>query len=42
MTKEDGTSGYHLVRTEEQQKRLFITVAHYAFGMGCSRVQNWC
>jgi len=39
---ENGGRGYHIQRTEEEQKQLFMAVAHYAFGMGCSRVQNWC
>ena len=39
---ENGGRGYHLVRTEEQAKQLFMAVAHYTFGMGGSKVQNWC
>lgn len=39
---ENGATGYHIVRTEEQQKQLFLTVAAYALGMGVSKVQNWC
>lgn len=39
---ENGGSGYHIVRTEEQQKQLFLTVAAYALGMGVSKIQNWC
>ena len=38
----NGATGYHIRRTEEQQKQLFAAVAHYALGMGCSKVQNWC
>jgi hypothetical protein len=38
----NGGSGYHIVRTEEEQKQLFMAVAHYGFGMGASKVQNWC
>jgi len=37
-----GGSGYHIARTEEEQKQLFLAVACYALGMGASRVQNWC
>lgn len=37
-----GGSGYHITRTEEEQKQLFLSVACYALGMGASRVQNWC
>jgi hypothetical protein len=38
----DGGSNYHIVRTEEEQQRLFMAVAHYGFGMGASKIQNWC
>jgi hypothetical protein len=38
----NGASGYHIRRTEAEQKRLFEAVAHYGFGLGCSKVQNWC
>ena len=38
----NGASGYHIRRTEAEQKRLFEAVAHYGFGMGCAKVQNWC
>jgi hypothetical protein len=41
-TEDNGASGYHIRRTEAEQKRLFEAVAHYGFGMGCSKVQNWC
>ena len=39
---ENGAGGYHIVRSEEQQKQLFLTVAAYALGMGVSKIQNWC
>jgi len=39
---ENGARGYHIVRTEEEAKQLFMAVAHYTFGMGGSKVQNWC
>jgi hypothetical protein len=39
---ENGGRGYHIRRTPEQQRQLFMAVAHYAFGMGASKVQNWC
>ena len=32
----------HGARPEEEQKRLFMAVAHYGFGMGACKVQNWC
>jgi len=41
-TKENGAGGYHIVRTEEQQKELFMAVAHYAFAIGACKIQNWC
>jgi hypothetical protein len=39
---ENGASGYHIVRTEEEEKRLFMAVAHYGLGLGACKVQNWC
>ena len=39
---DNGGRGYHIVRSREQQKQLFMAVAHYAFGLGASKVQNWC
>ncbi|MCE5237105.1 beta-galactosidase [bacterium] len=39
---ENGAGGYHIVRTEEQQKELFMAVACYGLAMGASKVQNWC
>ncbi|HUT88613.1 MAG TPA: beta-galactosidase trimerization domain-containing protein [Thermoguttaceae bacterium] len=41
-TVENGAVGYHIVRTEEEQSRLFLAVAHYALGLGACKVQNWC
>lgn len=41
-TVENGATGYHIVRTEEEQKQLFMAVAHYTLGLGGSKVQNWC
>ncbi len=38
----NGAFGYHIRRTQEQQKQLFAAVAHYALGLGCSKIQNWC
>jgi len=38
----NGGRGYHIVRSEEEQKQLFLTVAHYALGLGVSKIQNWC
>lgn len=39
---DNGAQGYHIVRTEEEEKQLFMAVAHYGFGLGGSKVQNWC
>ncbi|NOY80758.1 MAG: hypothetical protein GXP31_07110 [Kiritimatiellaeota bacterium] len=39
---ENGGTGYHIQRTEQEAKELFMTVALGSFGMGASRVQNWC
>jgi len=41
-TEANGATDYHIVRSEEEQKRLFLAVAHYGFGMGGCKVQNWC
>lgn len=41
-TVENGARGYHIVRTEEEQKQLFMSVAAYALGMGACKIQNWC
>ncbi len=37
-----GGSGYHIKRTEEDRWQLFLLIPHYAFGLGGSKVQNWC
>ncbi len=34
--------GYHKARTPAQAIDLFLTVAHYALGLGASRIHNWC
>ncbi len=39
---ENGGTGYHIRRTDQQARELFMTVALCSFGMGASRVQNWC
>ena len=41
-TVENGGGGYHIARTVQEQKQLFLAVAHYALGMGVSKIQNWC
>ncbi|MGC9317736.1 MAG: beta-galactosidase [Armatimonadota bacterium] len=39
---DNGASGYHIQRTEREQKQLFMSVAAYALGRGASKIQNWC
>jgi hypothetical protein len=41
-TVANGATGYHIQRTEEEQKQLFLAVGHYALGLGAAKVQNWC
>jgi len=40
--RELGATGYHIRRTEEEQWRLMLLLPQYAFGLGASKVQNWC
>ncbi len=37
-----GATGYHIRRSEDEQYRLFLLLPQYAFGLGASKVQNWC
>ena len=37
-----GGLDYHIMRTPEEQRRLFMAVAHYGLGLGACKVQNWC
>ena len=37
-----GAAGYHIRRNELEQYRLFLLLPQYAFGLGASKVQNWC
>ncbi|MDX9754077.1 MAG: beta-galactosidase [bacterium] len=39
---ERGGSHYHIQRTEREQQELFWWVAHVAWGMGVTKIQNWC
>lgn len=41
-TSERGGTGYHIARTELEQRQLAVAVAHYGLGMGAAKVQNWC
>ncbi|MBI4584975.1 MAG: hypothetical protein HY717_13260 [Planctomycetes bacterium] len=34
--------GYHTARSREEAIELFLGVAHYALGLGASRIHNWC
>jgi len=34
--------GYHTARTREEAIELFLGIAHQAFGLGASRIHNWC
>ncbi|MFQ6097719.1 MAG: beta-galactosidase, partial [Armatimonadota bacterium] len=38
----DVEGNYHEMRSREQLHDLFMTVCHYAFGLGASRIHNWC
>jgi hypothetical protein len=40
--RERGGTGYHITRTRDQQRQLFLAAAHYTFGLGGNRIQNWC
>lgn len=40
--RELGASGYHIRRSESEQWRLLLLLPQYAFGLGASKVQNWC
>lgn len=37
-----GGAHYHIQRTEAEQLRLFWRIAHTAFSMGVTKIQNWC
>lgn len=37
-----GGTGYHIQRTEWQQRQLFWWVVHAALGLGVTKIQNWC
>ncbi|MBN2450520.1 MAG: beta-galactosidase [Lentisphaeria bacterium] len=41
-TVANGAVDYHIVRSEAEQSQLFQAIAFCGFGLGCSRVQNWC
>jgi len=40
--RELGATGYHIRRTEEEQWQLMLFLPQLAFGLGASKVQNWC
>ncbi|HTU52258.1 MAG TPA: hypothetical protein VMF56_16830 [Acidobacteriaceae bacterium] len=36
-------TGYYIeARTEEYEQAYFLAIAHYAFALGASKIQNWC
>lgn len=37
-----GGQDYHILRSEQEQHHLFLGLAHYALGLGGSKIQNWC
>ncbi len=37
-----GAKGYHMRRTPEEQKRLFLLLPQYCFALGGSTARNWC
>ncbi|MGQ9880047.1 MAG: hypothetical protein ACUVSV_04180 [Armatimonadota bacterium] len=37
-----GGWGYHVQRTEWQQRQLFWWMVHAALGLGVTKIQNWC
>jgi hypothetical protein len=39
---ENGASGYHIARTKEEERQLFVGVVHLGMGLGVSKFQNWC
>lgn len=41
-TVDNGATHYHIRRSEEEQKQLFLAVGHYALGLGAAKIQNWC
>ncbi len=36
------TGEYIEARTEEYEQTYFLAIAHYAFALGASKIQNWC
>jgi hypothetical protein len=38
----NATEYYIESRTEEYEQAYFLAVAHYAFALGASKIQNWC
>ena len=36
------TGEYIEARTEEYEQAYFLAIAHYAFALGASKIQNWC
>ncbi|HOX37767.1 MAG TPA: hypothetical protein PL033_07245 [Candidatus Brocadiia bacterium] len=40
--EENGAFAYHIGRTEQEAIEHFLAVGYYSFGMGASKIQNWC
>ena len=38
----NATGEYIEARTEEYEQAYFLAIAHYAFALGASKIQNWC
>ena len=38
----DDTGYYIEARTEAYEQAYFLAIAHYAFALGASKIQNWC
>ncbi len=36
------SSDYLVSRSESYEQSYFLTIAHYAFALGVSKIQNWC
>lgn len=39
---ENGAGGYHIARTKEEERELFVGLLHLGLGLGVSKFQNWC
>ncbi len=39
---ENGAAGYHIARTKEEERELFLGIIHLGLGLGVTKYQNWC